>query len=184
VKFPVLSERELLTTRSQGEDSRLRLEGMLAADHPMSLEVDFTGIEALTISFGDEFLGRLLTELQAAGREPLPLLITNLNEDTATELEVVLERRKLLAACRLEDEFRLLGGDRYLKATYVTAVKLGTATTGRVAVELKTSIQNINNRLRRLVAAGALERERIDVVGGGREFAYEVPLAFRTSVGV
>ena len=53
------------------------------------------------------------------------MLVTGLNEDTAVELDVVLERRKLLAACILNGQLRLLGGDRYLKSTYSAAALLG-----------------------------------------------------------
>ncbi len=180
MRFPVLSEDDLLTTRSQGEECRLRLEHALLSERPTDLEIDFDGIEALTISFGDEFIGRLLTELQGSVGDPVLVLLTGLNEDTAIELEVVLERRKLLAASCLAGELQLLGGDRYLKETYASAVALGRATPGQLAERLSTSVQNVNNRLKRLVSAGALQRERVGVAGGGREFVYEVPAGFRS----
>ena len=91
----------------------------------------------------------------------------------------MLERRKLLAASCIGGELLLLGGDGYLKQTYAAAVTLGRATPGRLAELLATSVQNVNNRLRRLLSAGALQRERIDVTGGGREYVYEVPPSFR-----
>lgn len=180
MRFPVLSEDDLLTTRSQGEECRLRLEHALLSERPAELEIDFDGIEALTISFGDEFIGRLLTEIQGSVGDPILVLLTGLNQDTAIELEVVLERRKLLAAGYLAGELQLLGGDRYLKETYASAVTYGQATPGQLAEELGTSVQNVNNRLKRLVSAGALQRERVAVSGGGREFVYEVPAAFRS----
>jgi len=180
MKFLVDSEGGLLTTRSQGESNRRRLEVEMESQPPDSLEIRFDGVDALTISFADEFLGRLLTELQSAIRDPVPLLLTGLNEDTAVELDVVLERRKLLAACFLDGDLRLLGGDRFLKSTYSATVRLQRFTPSRLASELGTSVQNVNNRLKRLVTAGALERERVPVVGGGREYEYQLPAVFDT----
>jgi hypothetical protein len=179
MRFPVRSEDDLLTTRSQGEGCRLRLEHALLSERPDCLEIDFDGIEALTISFGDEFIGRLLTELHGSVGDPVFVLLTGLNVDTAVELEVVLERRKLLAASCSAGSFHLLGGDRYLKETYASVVILQRATPGQLAERLGTSVQNVNNRMKRLVSAGALQRARVDVVGGGREFVYEIPNAFR-----
>lgn len=178
MKFLVDSERGLLTTRSDGESNRRRLEAEIESQQLNFLEVSFDGVDALTISFADEFLGRLLTELQSAVREPIPVLVTGLNEDTAVELDVVLERRKLIAACFLNGDLRLLGGDRYLKLTYSAAARLHRFTPGQLAIEIDASVQNVNNRLKRLITAGALQRARVSVSGGGREYEYRVPAVF------
>jgi hypothetical protein len=153
VKFLVDSESGLLTTRSEGESNRLRLEAEIEAQRAESLEICFDDVQALTISFADEFLGRLLTELQSAIREPMPMLITGLNEDTAVELDVVLERRKLISASLLDGDLKLLGGDRYLKSTYSAAVRLQRFTPGQLAGAIDASVQNVNNRLKRLPSA-------------------------------
>jgi predicted transcriptional regulator len=178
MKFLVDCERGLLTTRSEGESNRHRLEAAIRSQPSDSLEISFEGVEALTISFADEFLGRLLTELQSAVQEPVPVLVTGLNADTAVELDVVLERRKLQVASFLANELKLLGGDRLLKETFLAAVQLHHFTPAQLGDEIDTSVQNVNNRLKRLLTAGALQRTRVSVSGGGREYEYRVPDLF------
>jgi len=177
MRFSVPAERGLLTTRSEGERLRQKLEKALRP-RPTDLDVSFSDVKALTISFADEFLGRVLTELQVAPHEPIPIVLTGLNEDAAEELDVVLERRKLAAASEVGGRLTLIGGDRYLKSTYEAAVTLRRFTPAALAEKLGSTVQNINNRLKKLVQAGALERSRVPVAGGGREYEYYIPEAF------
>jgi len=171
----------VLTTRAQAAEVRLDLETQFEADSHAELELSFAGVDALTISFADEFLGRFLTELQATARDPGPILVTGLTEDTWQEVDVVLERRKLGAAFTLNGRLDLLGGDRYLKATFRHAVEMGACTPGKLAAGLGITVPNANNRLKKLVEMGALQRTRSPVAGGGREFTYEVPEGFQAA---
>lgn len=182
MKFLVESERGLLTTRSEGEANRRKLEAAIESQQDGFLEICFDGIDALTISFADEFVGRMLTELQSAVREPMPILITGLNEDTAIELDVVLDRRHLVSAALVDGDLKLLGADRYLASTFTAAKQLENFTPGQLAGEIDTSVQNVNNRLKVLLMAGALERTRVQVSGGGREYEYRIPASFTTAV--
>jgi DNA-binding MarR family transcriptional regulator len=87
---------------------------------------------------------------------------------------VVLERRKLLAAAMVDGKPTLLGADAYLRATYLAAVALRSFNASDIADKMGVTVQNANNRLKRLVALGALSRRRTDPSTGGREYSYEV----------
>ena len=73
MKFLVDSERGLLTTRLEGESIRRRLEAEMSS--AVDLGVCFDGVDALTISFADEFLGRLLTDSSRRSGNPFRCLL-------------------------------------------------------------------------------------------------------------
>jgi len=162
------------TTRDDGDALRAELERRFAAARPTELEVSFDGIDAVTISYIDAFLGRFLTELTAAHRDPVLFLLTGLTEDTSSEVDAVMGRRKLLAAAIVDGRPTLLGADAYLESTFIEATRLGRFTPNDIAASLSVTAQNANNRLKRLVAMGVLRRSRSDPAEGGREYAYEV----------
>lgn len=179
--FLVPTEKGLLTTRAHGEELRDQLERDFNAQRPRNLEMSFGDVAALTISFADEFLGRFLTEIRATTQDPVLVLLTGLTDDTWQEVDVVLERRKIGAAFVKDGQLDFLGGDRYLKETFRQAAKADHTTPAELAARLGTTVQNVNNRLKKLVELGALERSRVNLVGGGREFSYQVPAVFRSS---
>lgn len=164
----------VLTTRDDGEALRAELETRFDTERPERLEIAFAAVDALTISYVDAFLGRFLTELVAAQREPVLLMLSGLTEDTASEIDAVLERRKLLAAAIVDGEPTLLGADPYLRSTFIEAVGLARFSPNDIAETMAVTVQNANNRLKRLVSMGALSRRRSDPAAGGREYCYEV----------
>jgi hypothetical protein len=176
------TSRGLLTTRAQGEHLRQDLERHLIEQRAQHLEISFGDVHALTISCADEFLGRFLTELHASTRDPVPVLLSGLTDDTWQEVDVVLERRKLAAAAIIDGRLELVGGDSYLKDTFRHSTQLGRFTPAQIATDLGVTVQNANNRLKKLVNMGALVRSRVNIPGGGREFSYQVPETLRTSL--
>lgn len=179
--FSVPTANQLLTTRSEGDKIRRQLEEEFRKQRPDHLEVDFGDVKALTISFTDEFLGRFLTEVQGAPHEPIPIMLSGLNEDTAEEVHAVLGRRTLVVAARVDGRLRLLGDDKYLRAMLEEVVTTREATPATLAVNLSITVQNANNRLKRLVDAGSLERTRSSLPGGGREYSYRLPAPFHAA---
>jgi hypothetical protein len=168
--------KRYLTTRNVGEELRVELEGQLRALHRAEpLEIDFSSVEAMTISFTDEFLGKLLS-FEPGGDSQRQIVLLGLTEDTATEVDVALSRRQLFVVGQVEDDRRLLGGDVYLRETFEAATKRSEFKAAELADDLGVTIQNINNRLKNLVSKGALTRSRRDPEGGGREFVYSVPV--------
>jgi hypothetical protein len=162
------------TTRDDGDRLREELEQRFASERPSRIEILFECVDAVTISYIDAFLGRFLTELIAAQRDPVLLLLSGLTEDTASEVDAVLERRRLVAAAIVDHTPTLLGADAYLRATFSEATRLGRFNPNEIADAMDVTVQNANNRLKRLVVMGALRRYRSDPATGGREYAYEV----------
>lgn len=170
-------EAQFLATRSKGREIRGELEDRISQERPEEVVIDFTGVEAMTISFADEFVGRFCTSL-ASGDIMAPLvLLTGLNEDNLATVSICLERRDLAAAAVIDDQPVLVGAPDYLAETYKQAVSLGTFSALDLADRLGISAQNMNNRLKRLVDAAAVCRRRIASGRGGKEFTYTAPTA-------
>jgi DNA-binding MarR family transcriptional regulator len=175
LEFNVGQDREFLATRSSGRSVRAELEDRIARERPDGVLIDFAGVAAMAISFADEFLGRFYTSL-AAGDIPVQwVLLLGLNEETQDEVSICLERRELAAAAIIHEEHVLLGAPQHLVDTYRLALTLGTFSAVDLSAHLNISPQNANNRLKRLVAAGAVQRRRVVADRGGKEFAYTVP---------
>jgi hypothetical protein len=166
---------QFLATRSKGRELRGELEDQVSREPANEIVIDFSGIEAMTISFADEFVGRFYASL-AGGNTTAPLvLLTGLNEDNLITVSICLERRDLAAAAVVDHLPILVGAPDYLAETYEQAVSLGTFSALDLAGQLGLSAQNINNRLKRLVDAAAVRRRRVAPGRGGKEFAYTAP---------
>ena len=168
----------LASTRARGLEYRLQLEQVLAAAPPDDVVVvSFKAVKVMTGSFTDEFLGKLLVARAAGLTGRAPVILTDLTEETAEEIDLCLERRKTVAAWVEGNAIRLLGGDDMLKRTFAAGVRRGEFRASDLAPDLGTTPQNVNNRLKRLLQAGALLRARQDPAAGGREFRYRMPTA-------
>jgi len=172
----------LASTRARGLQYRQQLEHILA-DVPADEDVivSFQNVKAMTGSFTDEFLGKLLVARAAGLTGRAPIILTGLTEETAWEVDLCLERRKTVAVWADGTTIRLLGGDEMLKQTFTAAALRGEFRASDLATDLRTSQQNVNNRLKRLLDAGAVLRDRQDPAAGGREFLYRVPTPPATS---
>jgi MarR family/STAS-like domain of unknown function (DUF4325) len=168
-----------LATRGRARAILGDLENCIAADAATSTAViDFSGVDAMTISFADEFLGRFYVELAAGLTRSAGVVITGLNEETAEAIAICLERRELFAASRDGDRWQLLGAQHFLTESYEHALRLGCFKASDLAESLGITSQNANNRLKRLVEAGAVRRERVVPAGrGGKEYQYALPCA-------
>jgi hypothetical protein len=166
----------LASTRACGLQYRQQLERILADIPPdEAVIVSFQDVKAMTGSFTDEFLGKLLVARAAGLTGRAPVILTGLSDETAWEVDLCLERRKTVAVWADGTTIRLLGGDEMLKQTFAAAALRGEFRASDLAGDLSTSQQNVNNRLKRLLDAGALLRDRQDPAAGGREFLYWVP---------
>lgn len=173
-------ETSYLTTRKQGDDLRRELEDQLrSVDPDEMLEIGFASVLAMTISFTDEFLGKLLSLLASPPEATRQVVLIGLNEETALEVDVCLGRRHLFAAGLVGDQLKLLGGDIYQRETFDAAAKRGEFRAADLAGDLDVSIQNVNNRLKKLVDNGAIARVRRDPEAGGREYLYRLPALCR-----
>ncbi|MEU3616895.1 DUF4325 domain-containing protein [Streptomyces sp. NPDC006872] len=173
--FPVSEPGTFLSTREAGAQKRSELETLLRSASPAHvLEIDFTGTEAMTHSFVDEFLGKLYVSLAAGDLQAGGVRLIGLNEETRESVAVCLERRKQFAV--QGEDHMLLGDTNVMPDTYLQARQLRTFRAQDLAEVLGISVTNANNRLKRLVQAGALGRSRAPgPERGGKEFLYTLP---------
>ena len=166
-----------LATRNSAKTARTGLENKAASLDPSDVVViDFSSVEAMTISFADEFLGKFYTAVAAGDIPPQLILLRGLNEETLEAATVCLERRDLVAAAKSSNAIHLVAAPEFLNETYQHAMALGTFKAADLSERLGITPQNVNNRLKRLAAAGIIRRERSNTSSrGGKEFVYSVP---------
>lgn len=175
--FAVRDFGPFLFTRDAGIAARNDLEDKLRRSGPVALlTIDFTGVDAMTNSFTDEFLGKFYVALAAGDSAADGVELSGLNEETRDAVTVCLERRKQIAVDAATHD--LLGDAAVLADTYRQARQLGTFRASALSEALQITLPNANNRLKRLVEAGALTRERSPAPDrGGKEFTYALPRA-------
>ncbi|MFI0234565.1 MarR family transcriptional regulator [Streptomyces sp. NPDC017086] len=175
--YPVKEHGTFLATRGKGVDARRALEEQLTAAAPVALlTIDFGGVEAMTNSFVDEFLGKFYLLLAAGDVRTDGVRLVGLDEETREGVTVCLERRKQVAVDG--DTHELLGDASIIADTYAEARRLSDFRAAELAEALGISLPNANNRLKRLVEAGAVYRKRsAGPEGGGKEFTYRLPTA-------
>src|SRR4051812_37526851 len=123
--FPVGHFGAFLATRSKAQKAREQLEhDIRAAGQGSVITVDFNGVEAMTISFADEFLGKLYTALRAGDHPAAGVRLTGLNEETREAVDICLERRDLIALA-LDNGPTLLGRTEPLQETFEAVLQLG-----------------------------------------------------------
>jgi hypothetical protein len=165
----------VLDTRSRGAEVRWDIERSVAAScDGEALVIDFDHVRAVTVPFVEECIGKLLAGRSISYYDDHPVLAVNANDDVRDTLAVALGNRRL-ALLHASEPPMLLGGDDILNATLREAWPMRRFTASDVAERLGISTQAANNRLKALVARGALHRVLTVPAGGGKEFAYTVP---------
>ncbi|WP_081901991.1 STAS-like domain-containing protein [Lentzea aerocolonigenes] len=177
--FDVGAHGEFLATRSKARTVRDSLEKQVDAPSSGSeVVIDFVGVDAMTISFADEFLGKFYTSVAAGDVSAAVVVLSGLNDETRETISVCLERRDLVAASVDRGELRLIAAPEFLVETYEHAANLKTFRANDLSESLGVTLSNMNNRLKRLAAVGALRRERSSTSNrGGKEYVYSIPSA-------
>lgn len=177
--FDVRAHGEFLATRSKARAVRDNLEkqvSSLASDSDVI--IDFAGVAAMTISFADEFLGKFYTSMAAGDISAGVIVLRGLNDETLETISVCLDRRDLVAAVVDDGGISLVAAPPFLNETYRHAANLKKFRANDLSERLGVTLPNMNNRLKRLTAGGALRRERSSMPNrGGKEFIYSVPCA-------
>ncbi|WGL52135.1 STAS-like domain-containing protein [Nocardioides sp. BP30] len=177
ILFDVVQLGQFPATRSRGREGRDRLEDKLVGKQRIDLTIDFTGVNAMTISFADEFLGKFLSTFDTEKFEAT-VKLAGLNAENFEAVEICLERRDTPAAVVNPDGSLTLVGDRILADTFAAIPQGKEFKANDVADALDLSAQNANNRLKRLATAGALRKTRSSAPSrGGKEFVYTVVTA-------
>jgi hypothetical protein len=165
-----------LATRDSGAKLREDVERQLKrAPSVDAITISFAGVEAVTVSFADEFVGRLISERASGDLPDVAIALADMNADVEEALDVCLERRKAVALAIKGKKRVLMGGDEFLAETLQVALKLRSFRATELAETLNITPQNANNRLKKLASSGALVRKRTAPEGGGKEFNYALP---------
>ncbi|MER7007490.1 hypothetical protein ABT297_31220 [Dactylosporangium sp. NPDC000555] len=179
--FPVRPHGKFLATREPAKLVLRELQDKIPAN-TYTLVIDFTGVDAMTHSYCDEFLARYYATLASTGnnsdstdRSPATVLLTGLEEDVRETITICLERSDLIALEDRDGQPFVLAASAVLNETFEAARQLGTFTALQLAERMRVTAPNANNRLKRLVAARALLRRPGVAERGGKEFTYAVP---------
>lgn len=155
--FRLCDHGAVLASRRRGREVAEHLREL--ADDQVDVILDFDGVEAST----PPFLQELLDAVQGViGRDPdwgRLVVAANLNEDIAETLALVLERRKTTLAYRVGDQVELLKAAPHLAETLREAQKLRSFTVNDLAEQLDLKPTAVHQRLRALLASGAVARE-------------------------
>jgi hypothetical protein len=177
IAMGALATDGVLASREDARTARTRIEHEIAKQRPGEpIALDFTDVAAISITFADECVGRLLSSRLAGYDDNHPILALNTDEAVRDTLDAALRARRLVLLALSDDGPELLGGDEVLTETLMEAVRLRTFTVAEIAEKLRLTPQAANNRLAHLVRSGALSRARIIPSRGGREFRYELPV--------
>ncbi|MHB8438517.1 MAG: STAS-like domain-containing protein [Acidimicrobiales bacterium] len=165
-----------LATRERGRQVREEIQEKLRELRSgETLELSFKGIEGITVSFGDECVAKLIIERSMGTLVDRGLVIDGANDVVREELEAVLSRMKISAVSMdAAGHPEILGERGWLPATLEAAMELRSFSASEVADKLNLTPQAANNRLKVLVASGAVVRQRVVPEGGGKEFSYTV----------
>jgi hypothetical protein len=164
-----------LATRERGRRVREEVEQRLSSiSTGETLILDFAGVDGITVSFGDESIAKLVLARETGDFADRGMVLDGANEDVRETLEAVLARRKVaLASLDKEGEPMIIGEQGWLPATLEAALAMHEFSAADLAERLSITPQAANNRLRLLVASGAVARQRVVPEGGGKEFSYK-----------
>jgi len=174
--FPVAQYGTFLATRGIAKTAREDLEARITAQvGAPTVYIRFHDVEAMTISFADEFLGRFYSSMTAGDVATAGVLLSGFNEETREAVAICLERRDVIALAVDNKQTILMGRTESLADTFQAVLELGEFRANDLATALRITPQNANNRLKRLVEAGALQRRQASVSNrGGKEFVYRL----------
>lgn len=167
--------RSAFATRQAALQIRVRISKELSSLQAGEiLELDLAGVEAMTISYADELVAKIVAERKALGSADSYFLLSRASEEIAETVAVALERRGLIAAHRdTKGSFCLLAASPQLEETFEVARELEKFTASDLAAELGLTLPAANNRIKALAEVGIVTRSRHAPSHGGRQFLYQ-----------
>jgi len=165
--------RSAFATRASAIELRNSITSLLATlQDSETLEISLEGVEALTISFADEFVAKLALERRFGSTDTF-FLLSNSTEEVLETIEIALERRSLFVAHRASNgDLRLIAAPAHLKSTFQLAIEMREFTARQLADRLEIKLPAANNRIKQLAEAGVVIRRRQIPLHGGREYLY------------
>lgn len=177
MRFKLAKEtrRTAFATRQAALQIRVRLSTELSSlKAGEALELDLAAVEAMTISYADELVAKLVAERKALGSADSFFLLLNASEEIAETIAVALERRGLIAAHRdSRGNYDLLAASPQLVETFDVARELEEFTASDLADELDLTLPAANNRIKALAEVGVVTRSRHAPSHGGRQYLYQ-----------
>lgn len=182
VGIRALAGKDVLVGKDQGAAAATAvgafIEREVASLQPGTpIELDFDGVEAITVPFARECFGRLLGSRAGGLWTEYPFCVINANEDVRSTVAAALAPNDLFVLS-FGERIELLGGSAALSQTVETALEAanpaGQFSVNDLATRLDVSVQAVNNRLKPLLRNGVLSRTQTIPSGGGREFVYRV----------
>lgn len=169
------TSRTAFATRASAAELRAHLTEIIStAENGALIDLDLSGVEAMTVSFADELVAKLVLQRHLELESETFFVISNASPEVLETIEVALQRRKLFVAHKsARGEFSLCAGSPHLRETFRVAVDLGEFTASQLARELEIKLPAANNRIRQLAEAGVLIRNKQIPVHGGREYLYK-----------
>ena len=160
----------VLATRRAARDVIAHLEGLFTGS--VALDLDFSGVEAVTSPFLDEILKAVQSEMSR--NESSLVSASAMNEDAYETLKMVLDRDHRALTYRQADGYELVTSAPHLAETYEAAKGFVTFTTPDLAETLGLTVTAANQRLKALGEAGAVGRRPDIDAGRGRRYLYFV----------
>jgi hypothetical protein len=174
--FPVAQYGTFLATRASGQSVRADLEARVKSQgYATTVYIRFDDVEAMTISFADEFIGHFYSSMAVGDVATAGVLLSGFNAETREAVAICLERRDVAALASDNNHTILIGRTESIAETFQAALQLKEFRANDIAAKLSITPQNANNRLKRLLEAGALQRKQVPISNrGGKEFVYKV----------
>jgi hypothetical protein len=172
--FHLADEGRVLATRDQGR----RVATMIRerTDDAVPVVVDFEDVEVVAPPFLDELLNELYRVVQRHRNEGVVVVALNIDDDNLETLRMVIgsaERPGL--AVKEDDGVYLATQTPHLAETLAKAQELRVFTAPKLAEAMDLKLPNVNQRLARLVEAGALARRRDLEAVHGKRYLYLAP---------
>jgi DNA-binding MarR family transcriptional regulator len=169
--FHLADEAKVLATRDQGR--RVAANIRESTEEAVHLLVDFEGVEVVAPPFVDELLNELYRVVQRHRDEGVIVVALNIDDDNLETLKMVIgatERPGL--AVKEDDGVFLATQSPHLAETLERAQELRIFTAPKLAEVMELKLPNLNQRLARLVEAGALARRRDKEAAHGKRYLY------------
>lgn len=166
----------ILSGRGRGEELLDQLMDYLRASDPDAvIPLDFSHIDFIDISCGDEFLTKLLMRIGSGELGTRYVFIQGANLSVRETLEAVLKLRGLAALFKEDGQVAVLGALKTpIREALDVMLERKKGTSSEIAGALRKNINIACNRLNALQRMGLVCRVREgSVPGGGRQFFYE-----------
>ncbi len=166
-RFRIAQFGPRLGTRMEGESAREQLFALLRSlPEDGQVRVSLEGLDVLSTSFADEFIGRTLHQLTIGEFGARTMILETPALDLADGIDVKLAQRQLAMLCLSNDSWHLIGTHTpAMTETLRLIIDKGQTTAKELAGELGLQMNACVNRVARLAKLHLIRREQIGMSG-------------------